>query len=114
LRDTRVLLTFDDGYRDNYDLAFPILRSHGVQGVFFLPTTFIGTDAIAWWDEIANLIQRVTTVLFERPIRTQVPAMLSPSSAAFDIAQLRFPALQGRSTGRLLASRPVFICREKP
>src|SRR5580698_9073148 len=82
LRDTRVLLTFDDGYRDNCDLAFPILRSHGVQGVFFLPTAFIGTDAIAWWDEIANLIQRATTVLFERPIRTQVPAMLSPSSAA--------------------------------
>jgi peptidoglycan/xylan/chitin deacetylase (PgdA/CDA1 family) len=82
LRDTRVLLTFDDGCRDNYDLAFPILRSHGVQGVFFLPTAFIGTDAIAWWDEIANLIQRATTVLFERPIRTQVPAMLSPSSAA--------------------------------
>ena len=61
LRDTRVLLTFDDGYRDNYDLAFPILRSHGVQGVFFLPTAFIGTDAIAWWDEIANLIQRAPT-----------------------------------------------------
>jgi peptidoglycan/xylan/chitin deacetylase (PgdA/CDA1 family) len=67
LRDTRVLLTFDDGYRDNYDLAFPILRSHGVQGVFFLPTAFIGTDSIPWWDEIANLIQRATTGTIRLP-----------------------------------------------
>jgi peptidoglycan/xylan/chitin deacetylase (PgdA/CDA1 family) len=67
LRHTRVLLTFDDGYRDNYDLAFPILRSHGVQGVFFLPTAFIGTESIPWWDEIANLIQRATTGTIRLP-----------------------------------------------
>jgi peptidoglycan/xylan/chitin deacetylase (PgdA/CDA1 family) len=67
LRDTRVLLTFDDGYRDNYDLAFPILRAYGVQGVFFLPTAFIGTDSIPWWDEIANLIQRAITGTIRLP-----------------------------------------------
>ncbi|MDQ6678292.1 MAG: polysaccharide deacetylase family protein, partial [Acidobacteriota bacterium] len=67
LRHTRVLLTFDDGYRDNYDLAFPILRSHGVQGVFFLPTQFIGTSLIPWWDEIAYLIQQANTGTIHLP-----------------------------------------------
>jgi len=53
-----VLITFDDGYLDNYSVAFPILRSHGVQAVFFLPTAFIGTGKLPWWDIIAYIIKR--------------------------------------------------------
>lgn len=55
---TSVLITFDDGYLDNYTLAFPILRSKGVQAVFFLPTAFIGTGKLPWWDIIAYIIKR--------------------------------------------------------
>lgn len=32
-----LLLTFDDGYIDNYTFAFPILEEYGVQGSFFIP-----------------------------------------------------------------------------
>jgi peptidoglycan/xylan/chitin deacetylase (PgdA/CDA1 family) len=56
-RGTSVLITFDDGYLDNYTLAFPILRAQGVQGVFFLPTAFIGTGKLPWWDEIAYIVK---------------------------------------------------------
>src|SRR5450755_1438322 len=49
----RVLITFDDGYLDNYELAFPILRSHDAQGVFFLVTGIMGSGSIPWWDHIA-------------------------------------------------------------
>lgn len=51
-----VLLTFDDGYLDNYNVAFPILRAHGVQGTFFLSTSFVGTLRVPWWDQIAFLL----------------------------------------------------------
>jgi peptidoglycan/xylan/chitin deacetylase (PgdA/CDA1 family) len=57
-RGTSVLITFDDGYLDNYTLAFPILRGHGVQAVFFLPTAFIGTGKLPWWDVIAYLVKQ--------------------------------------------------------
>ena len=57
-RGVPVLLTFDDGYRDNYELAFPILRSLGAQATFFLVSSFIGTDAIPWWDKIAWLVRQ--------------------------------------------------------
>lgn len=53
----RLLITFDDGYLDNYQVAFPILRSHGVQGVFFLVTSMIGSSHVPWWDHIAYLIK---------------------------------------------------------
>ncbi len=52
-RGTRVLLTFDDGYLDNYELAFPILKAEGVTAVFYLVTESIGSNRIQWWDRIA-------------------------------------------------------------
>lgn len=54
---TSILLTFDDGYRDNYDEAFPVLRRHGVSATFFLPTLFVGSRLLPWWDEIAYLVK---------------------------------------------------------
>jgi peptidoglycan/xylan/chitin deacetylase (PgdA/CDA1 family) len=56
-RRCRVLITFDDGYKDNYEVAYPILRSHGVQGVFFLVTSMVGACAVPWWDRIAWLMK---------------------------------------------------------
>lgn len=53
----RVLITFDDGYLDNYEVAFPILSSHGVQGVFFLVTSMMGSCFVPWWDHIAFLMK---------------------------------------------------------
>ena len=37
LPEKALLLTFDDGYLDNYLFAFPILEEFGVQGSFFIP-----------------------------------------------------------------------------
>lgn len=37
LPEKAMLLTFDDGYIDNYTFAFPILEEFGVQGSFFIP-----------------------------------------------------------------------------
>jgi peptidoglycan/xylan/chitin deacetylase (PgdA/CDA1 family) len=52
-----VLLTFDDGYLDNYSIAYPLLQSHGVQGVFFLCTSLVGSCHVPWWDRIACLVK---------------------------------------------------------
>jgi peptidoglycan/xylan/chitin deacetylase (PgdA/CDA1 family) len=57
VRCCRVLLTFDDGYLDNYDIAYPILRSHGAQGVFFLVTSMVGSCHVPWWDHVAYLVK---------------------------------------------------------
>lgn len=37
-----VLVTFDDGYRSTYELAYPLLLKHQVKATVFLPVAFIG------------------------------------------------------------------------
>jgi len=56
-RGRHVALTFDDGYRDNYELAYPVLRANGLPAVFFVATGFIDRPHVAWWDEIAWMVR---------------------------------------------------------
>lgn len=44
------LITFDDGYLDNYTTAFAILRRYHFPAIIFLTTGHIGTDAPFYWD----------------------------------------------------------------
>jgi len=47
-----IAITFDDGYRDNYRLAYPILREYGLAATIYLITSLIGTNKRTWPDEI--------------------------------------------------------------
>lgn len=49
-------ITFDDGWRDVYENAYPLLRSHGMAATVFLPTGFIGTRNRFWTDRLARLL----------------------------------------------------------
>ncbi|SIO66896.1 Polysaccharide deacetylase [Singulisphaera sp. GP187] len=59
-RKPLALITFDDGYADNYEVAFPTLRELGVTAAFFIPTAFIGGSQLPWWDEIAWSLRNAT------------------------------------------------------
>lgn len=51
------VLTFDDGYIDNYLIAFPILKKHTTPAAFYITTDYIDSPHIPWWDEIAWIIR---------------------------------------------------------
>jgi peptidoglycan/xylan/chitin deacetylase (PgdA/CDA1 family) len=50
------LITFDDGYADNHQLARPILERHALQGLFYIASGYIGAGREYWWDELERLL----------------------------------------------------------
>jgi peptidoglycan/xylan/chitin deacetylase (PgdA/CDA1 family) len=53
-----VAVTFDDGYRDNYQNAFPILRELGLPATIFLTTRAVDENALLWHDRVFDAFHR--------------------------------------------------------
>lgn len=68
------LLTFDDGYIDNYQIAFPILKSHNASACFFVPTGSIEDRQLGWWDIISYIVKNTgkKMISMNGPIRLQL------------------------------------------
>lgn len=50
--ENAVVVTFDDGYKDNYTHAFPILKAQRVPATIFLATGSVGTGQVLWHDRV--------------------------------------------------------------
>lgn len=75
-----VVLTFDDGYRDNLTLALPILRAHRVPMTLYVTTGFIDGTSDAWWFEL------------ERRMRAHATGSIQESHSIFQRWVARFKA----------------------
>jgi peptidoglycan/xylan/chitin deacetylase (PgdA/CDA1 family) len=50
-----LVVTFDDGYRDNHEIAAPVLKRQRLSACFFIATDFIESDRVPWWDRDAGI-----------------------------------------------------------
>jgi len=85
-RQPFAVLTFDDGYRDNLEHAWPILRRHNAPWTLFVTTDFADGHGRLWWMELEESIARLDRVtitmngkLLDLPSRTT-----TEKEAAFD------------------------------
>lgn len=51
-----ITITFDDGYRDNYYQAKPLLEKYQCPATFFIATGYIGMQKQYWWDELETIL----------------------------------------------------------
>jgi peptidoglycan/xylan/chitin deacetylase (PgdA/CDA1 family) len=56
LPERPLIVTFDDGYDDNYYNAFPVLRSLGIPATIFVTTGYIGSGRPFWFDLVAHIL----------------------------------------------------------
>lgn len=56
LKDKSIVLTFDDGYADNYWNALPILEKYEVPATIFVSSGNLGTANEMWWDALESLL----------------------------------------------------------
>ena len=100
----RVLITFDDGYRDNWEIAFPLLRRHGLAATFFLATGFLDFPHVAWWDELAWMVRRSAAGELAGGGPLPAPLSLRPAEHDATIAALceRYKALPAERAVELL------------
>ena len=70
-----VSITFDDGYRDNYTQAYPLLRSEGVPATFYVTTGCLDGGPPLWTAKVRFMVQRTSKRWVE------LPSPLGPDTA---------------------------------
>jgi peptidoglycan/xylan/chitin deacetylase (PgdA/CDA1 family) len=98
----RVLITFDDGYADNFHHALPILTEHGFSAVLFALTGRIGTGMPFWWDALEQIVcdGRPASGGWKLPDGTLVPTYADPAATY----RILHGALKPLSAGARLAA----------
>lgn len=56
------VITFDDGWVDNYLYAYPILKKYNIPATIFLATAFIGTSLWLWPEKVGHLLKHYYAV----------------------------------------------------
>jgi peptidoglycan/xylan/chitin deacetylase (PgdA/CDA1 family)/CelD/BcsL family acetyltransferase involved in cellulose biosynthesis len=102
-------VTFDDGYRDNFLCAFPILRELGIPATVFLATGYIDTGTLSWYDRVR--------LAFKITMQSHIAlGEMSGPDSSLDLPELRLQALAHsliwlrglEESSRLVALRELF------
>jgi len=77
-----VLVTFDDGYRDYHELAYPVLRELGIPALVFLATSFMDDGGMLWTDAVQWAALSTRRARVTLPWTPDGPSIALPDVAA--------------------------------
>jgi len=61
--DNTIVLTIDDGYKNFYETAFPLLKKYNIKATFFVTSGFINQDLWLWPDQLKWLLNNKKNTL---------------------------------------------------
>jgi len=93
------ILTFDDGYDDAYDYAFPLLKQYGMVGTFFIITDFVGRPGYLTWDQIQEMA--------EAGMEIEAHSLTHPDFTLINAAELRRQLTQSKAALEDHLGQPV-------
>lgn len=56
IKKRAIVITFDDGYLDNFELAKPLLERYELPATFFITSKNINSQQEFWWDKLEHLL----------------------------------------------------------
>lgn len=77
LPEKPVCITFDDGYADNYEIVYPIMKKFGFPWTIFVITNDVGKSGRVTWEQLKEMQASGVTVAnhtFSHPQMTYIPA----------------------------------------
>lgn len=80
-----IVLTFDDGNRDQYLNAFPVLKKYGFTATFFIISKSVGKGGITW-DELREL-QAAGNIIGSHTVNHDDLATLSPEQLNYELRE---------------------------
>lgn len=92
-------VTFDDGWRDNYEHAFPILRRRGVPATIYLVSDLVGTQYSFWPNALLNFLSR--------PAGDADPSLAWPHWLSRALEELEPRAIPNRTVDAELIDRVI-------
>lgn len=102
--DSSCLITFDDGWRDTFHNAYPILKALRLPAVVFLPVGYIGGRRVFWQEALTHLLTlAIARARTDRSLRERVGAILRP--AGMDRLLDTMPGDQRADVSAAVASR---------
>jgi len=103
-------LTFDDGYRDNVEHAWPVLRRHGAPWTLFVTADYAAGRGRLWWLELEEAIARLDHLSLEIDgARIERPCATPAEKAA--VFEEVYWALRAGPEERLLAATAGLAAR---
>jgi len=75
-----IIISFDDGYDDNYHNAYPVLKRLGIPATIFLSTGYIGTRDPFWFDWVVWMIKNSPLTMGELAAKIKEHADIIPDN----------------------------------
>jgi hypothetical protein len=83
------LVTIDDGFRDNYEIAYPLLKKYNVPAMIFLATDFISHRTWLWSNQLEYILKNSILTEFSFPLGANVESFQVDSFVGWHRAQLQ-------------------------